>query len=119
MAQSDLDGLKGILMGLGLTQMPRLIQSLHKAKHMGNMVERGHTPDGSHADAQAIQSVLAPLLQMMQAGQQGPAQGGGQAQPEPAPPSGPGMRVGAAPPSMPAMPALPRTLNAAAGMGGI
>jgi len=104
---SDIENLQGVLLGLGLKELPKLLVSLHKARHLGRNVDRGKTPEGTNLDEAELQSLLAPLLQQATAGQLPP-------QPESAPPSGPGMRVGMRPPSTPPMPSIPRFLPASA-----
>src|SRR5215510_4468355 len=104
---SDIENLQGILLGLGLQKLPSLLTALHKARAMGHAVDRGKTADNKHPDEDELRSLLAPLLQQATAGQLPP-------QPESAPPSGPGMRVGMRPPSTPPMPSIPRFLPASA-----
>mgnify|MGYP001610752972 CR=1 FL=1 len=112
----DLESLKGILLGLGLKELPKLLSSFHKARELGNHVQAGRSSQGTHPEVDALHSALAPLLQHLQQTGAGAAAA---AQPDPAPPAGPGMRPGAGVPTLPAMPALPRTLDASAGMGGL
>lgn len=118
MAQDDLESLKGVLLGLGLTQLPKLLNSLHKSKELGQHIAAGRSSKGTNPDADALHSALAPLMQHLAAAGQSATQAAAADQPSPQPPSGPGMRPGAMPPSLPAMPALPRTMAASAGMGG-
>ena len=108
---SDMENLQGVLLGLGLKELPKLLVSLHKARHLGRNVDQGRTPEGRHPDEDELRSVLAPLLEQATAGQV--------PQPSGAPPSGPGMRVGMRPPATPPMPSIPRFLPASAGsLGG-
>jgi hypothetical protein len=123
MPASDLDGLKGILLGLGLQRLPSVITSLHKARAYGRNVDQGRAPDDHGPSSQdTLQSILMPLVaQAMQ--QQGGAlsQDQGQAQGGAAPvmPQGPGMRPGLRTPGVPPMPGLPRTQLASTGLGGL
>ena len=106
----DMDSLKGVILGLGLKELPKLLVAFHRAKELGAHVQAGRSSKGTHPEADALHSAVAPLLQhLQQAGTAASAPG--------APPQGPGMQ-GAAPPAMPKMPTLPRTMNASMGAGG-
>src|SRR5262245_56846094 len=108
---SDMENLQGVLLGLGLQQLPKLLTALHKSRYMGKAVDRDKTPEGKSPDEEELRSILAPLLQQATAGQVLPSSG--------APPSGPVMRVGARPAATPPMPSIPRMLPASAGsLGG-
>src|SRR5262245_8389844 len=108
---SDIENLQGVLLGLGLTRLPQLLTQLHKARHLGKMVDRDKTPEGKNPDEEELRSILAPLLEQATAGQVPPGPGS-------APPSGPGMRVGLRPAATPPMPSIPRFLPASAGSVG-
>src|SRR5262245_44067971 len=119
----DLENLRGVLLGLGLNSLPKLLTALHKARAMGNNVEARRAPDdhgdgrvGGKAQSQApgagpgdmesLQSMLAPLL----------AQMGGQGGQAPMPVNTPGMRPGMPPAPLPRMGSLPRTVEASSGV---
>lgn len=118
---SDLQSLQGVLLGLGLRELPKVMQALHQAQNAGRNVKEGRAPkdDGQPATPQAgspqgydVQSVLAPLLAQMGGGSRG---GGGQ---PPMPANSPGMRPGLPPAPLPQMPGLPRTMQAGASPAG-
>jgi hypothetical protein len=116
---NDMEDLRGVLLGLGLKDLPNLLMALHKARQAGkNLTEgRSHKDDGPTSQDQApaqgngydVESMLAPLLQQLN------AQGGGQ---QPLPVNSPGMRPGMPPAPLPQMPGLPRTLSAGASPSG-
>jgi hypothetical protein len=112
----DLESLKGILLGLGLKELPKLIMGLHKAKAAGNNVSAGRAPEDHGTAPQEgadVQSAVLPLLaQVMQ-------QAGSATAPSPAPPAGPGLSPGLRTPAVPTMTALPRTQMASSGLGGL
>jgi hypothetical protein len=118
MADSDLEGFRAMLLGLGLTQLAPLMDKLAKARARTANVSAGRHPD-DHGDgppprkgaasAQAqpqestsLESMLAPLL----------AQMGGQGGTATMPQNSPGMRPGAPPAPLPTMAGLPRTIQA-------
>ena len=120
MADSDLDGLKSLLMGLGLTQLGPIMDKLAKARARTANVSAGRHPD-DHGDGPpprkgaaspqaqpqenaSLESMLAPLL----------AQMGGQGGTANMPVNSPGMRPGAPPAPLPTMAGLPRTMQASA-----
>jgi hypothetical protein len=121
----DMEDLRGVLLGLGLNALPQLLQNLHKARQAGKNLNEGrsHKDDGPSSQEQAgqdqgaggqgdpyqLQSMLAPLLQQLN------AQGGGQ---QPLPVNSPGMRPGMPPAPLPRMPGLPRTMQAGASPSG-
>ncbi len=112
----DLESLKGILLGLGLKELPKLILGLHKAKAAGNNVSAGRAPD-DHGDTPQgggeVQSAVLPLLaQLMQ-------HAGSLTGPNPAPPAGPGLSAGIRTPPVPSMGTMPRTQLASSGLGGL
>ena len=47
----DLESLRGVLTGLGLTQLPKLLHAIHKARNAGRNVDAGRAPhdDGTPA----------------------------------------------------------------------
>jgi hypothetical protein len=115
---NDMEDLRGVLLGLGLNALPGLLQNLHKARQAGKNLSEGrsHKDDGPTSQDQSrqddpyqVQSMLAPLLQQLN------AQGGGQ---QPLPVNSPGMRPGMPPAPLPRMPGLPRTLSAGASPSG-
>jgi hypothetical protein len=128
MAQNEMESLKGVLLGLGLQNLPKLIMSLHKARAMGKNLDEGRAPDDHGAGqsaaksngggdqsggADSLQSALLPLVaQLMgQGGAAGAGLGG--------PPAGPGLSPGLRAPALPAMHAMPRTQMASTGPGGL
>jgi hypothetical protein len=118
---NDLQNLQGVLLGLGLKDLPNLLMALHKASNAGRNLSEGrsHKDDGPSSQDQAqggpqgggydIQSALAPLLAQLQGA------GGGQA---PMPVNTPGMRPGMPPAPLPRMQGLPRTMQAGASPAG-
>ena len=124
MPDTDLENLRAILMGVGLTALPKLLQQFHAVRNAGKNLSEGrsHKDDGPstadqtaaaapEADPYRLQSVLAPLLQQMGGGN---APGGAQAMPV----NSPGMRPGNPPAPLPRMPGLPRTMAAGASPAG-
>ena len=122
---NSMDMLHGITLGLGLQQLPKVLEALHKAKGLGN-----ETPaaDGGQAsgipglegmDPEALMAILAPLLQGQGAAPPTPQAGPVPGVPAPRPMMPPGMAGAMPPPTMPMspppsmgrMPVVPRVLS--------
>lgn len=124
-----MDLFQGLLLGLGLQQLPRVLQALQKTQGggIGSMTggapgQGAGMPGLEGVDPAALMPLLMPLLQA-QAQQQAPPQGG-PVPGVPRPPSFGGTAPGALPPAMPPvppptmgrMPVVPRVLPMSAGV---